>query len=471
MEKTQQSSSMNQIEKRAALTLSSVFATRMLGLFMILPVFAVLGESLSGATPFLIGLAIGAYGLSQAVLQIPFGRLSDKLGRKPIILMGLSLFVVGSVVAALSESIYGVILGRILQGCGAIASAVMALAADLSRDEHRSKVMASIGMSIGLAFTLAMFAGPFIAEHFGLSGIFWVTAGLALLAALVVVTLVPTPTHSYAQRDVVAAKGQFKDIIWHPQLWRLNLGIFALHFLLTAFFVAFPHKLTALGLSMSSSGWIYLAVMLIAVVIMVPLIITAEKGWRHRGVMVSVMCTIALLELLIGFQQWSLWVLIFLMGIFFAGFNVMEALFPSLISRIAPASRKGAALGVYSTSQFLGASLGGPIAGWLAQTYGLSTTYVAGGAVALIWAVAGLGLKSPPRLTSYTLTVHHIENKDRLATLMDDIHAIEGVAEAVALPEAGAVYLKVDKQQFDEAALLRLKQSVNPADSPNQVTE
>ncbi|WMS88941.1 MFS transporter [Pleionea litopenaei] len=461
MEKTQQSSAMNTTEKKAAFSLSAVFASRMLGLFMVLPVFAVLGESLDQATPLLIGLAIGAYGLTQAVFQIPFGRLSDRFGRKPVILAGLLLFAVGSVVAALSESIYGVIAGRLLQGCGAIASAVMALAADLSRDEQRSKVMASIGMSIGLAFTIAMFSGPFVAEHFGLSGVFWTTAILAVLAALIILFLTPSPQHRYVQRDVVAGKGQMRQILRHPQLWRLDLGIFALHFLLTAFFVAFPHKLTAMGVSLTTSGWIYLAVMGIAVVFMVPLIITAEKKWLHRQVMVVVMCAIAGLEVIIGYNDWSLWALILLMGLFFAGFNVMEALFPSLISRIAPPSAKGAALGVYSTSQFLGASLGGPIAGYLAQTYGLSATYSAGAIIAVLWAVAGLGLKSPPRLTSYTLTVHHIENEARLNALLDDIYAIRGVAEAVALPEAGAVYLKVDKQNLDEDALLKLKQSVS----------
>lgn len=457
MEKTQQSSAMNRTEKRAALSLSSVFAVRMLGLFMILPVFAVLGNELTGSTPLLIGLAIGAYGLTQAIFQIPFGRLSDRFGRKPVILAGLLLFAVGSVVAATSEHIWGVIAGRLLQGCGAIASAVMALAADLSRDEQRSKVMASIGMSIGAAFTIAMFVGPFIAEFSGLSGLFWASAVLAVLAMAIIIGWTPTPHHRFTQRDAVAAKGQIGAILRHPQLWRLNLGIFSLHFLLTAFFVAFPVKLASFSMSMTDSGWVYLAVMVIAAIIMIPVIILAERGWKHKQVMVVTMCCVAVLEMLIGQFGGSFWALLILLGLFFAGFNVMEALFPSLISRIAPASSKGAALGVYSTCQFLGASLGGPIAGWLAQNHGLSATYTAGAVLAIIWAIAGVGLKSPPRLTSYTFTVHHMANDESLSALLDDIHAIEGVAEAVALPEAGAVYLKVDTQQFDEAALHRLK--------------
>jgi MFS family permease len=458
MENTQQSSAMTPIEKRAAFSLSSVFAVRMLGLFMVLPVFAVLGQQLKGATPMLLGLAIGAYGLTQAIFQIPFGRLSDRLGRKPVILMGLALFVIGSVVAALSDHIYGVIVGRLLQGCGAIASAVMALAADLSRDEQRSKVMAMIGMSIGAAFTLAMFSGPWIASVAGLSGLFWSTAGLAILAALIILFWTPTPLKQYVQPDVVADKNQFRTIFKHSQLWRLNLGIFALHFLLTSFFVVFPIKLKGLSMDMANSGWLYLAVMAIAGVLMVPLIIWAEKGWKHRQVMVLTMCLVAALELLIEQLNGSLWLLVLVVGMFFAGFNVMEALFPSLISRIAPASAKGTALGIYSTSQFLGAALGGPIAGWLAQSYGFSSVYLAGAVMAVIWALAGLGLKSPPRLTSYTFTVHHIADEDAYSRLLDDIRAIEGVAEAVALPEAGAVYLKVDKRQFNESALQQLKQ-------------
>jgi predicted MFS family arabinose efflux permease len=334
----------------------------------------------------------------------------------------------------------------------------MALAADLSRDEQRSKVMAMIGMSIGAAFTLAMFSGPWIASLAGLSGLFWSTAGLALLAALIILFWTPSPQRQYAQPDAVAQNHQFRSIFSHSQLWRLNFGIFALHFLLTSFFVVFPLKLKELAFDMTNTGWVYLAVMAIAGILMVPLIIWAEKGWKHRHVMVLTMCMVGALELVIHQLGVTLWLLILVVGLFFAGFNVMEALFPSLISRIAPASAKGTALGIYSTCQFLGAALGGPFAGWLAQSFGFSSVYFAGAVMALMWAAVGLGLKSPPRLTSYTFTVHHITDEDAYSRLLDDIRAIEGVAEAVALPEAGAVYLKVDKQQFDESALHQLKQ-------------
>ncbi len=453
----QDSSSMNKVERTTALSLSAVFAVRMLGLFMILPVFAVLGAELEFATPFLIGFAIGAYGLSQALLQIPFGRLSDRLGRKPVIVSGLILFAVGGVIAALSDSIYGVIAGRLLQGAGAIAAAVMALAADLSRDEQRSKVMASIGMSIGGAFALAMMIGPMFADWWGLSGLFWASSLLALVAISIILWATPSPTHRYVQRDAIAGKGDFKHILKHTQLWRLNTGIFALHFLLTAFFVTFPTQLVPYGISLTSSGWLYLGVMIGAVILMIPLIIWAEKKWQHRNALLVAMGLIALLLPLLGSYNGGLVGLIMAMILFFTGFNVMEALFPSLISRLAPASAKGAALGVYSTSQFLGAAVGGPVAGFILQVSDATTVYYCISAIAVTWMVFALGMKSPPRLTSYTLTLHHIDDQSLYAELLADIQAIQGVAEAVALPEAGAVYLKVDKQEFDEKALQALK--------------
>ena len=274
---------MNSTERKAALTLSSVFALRMLGLFMLLPVFSVIGQQLDGYTPALVGLAIGAYGLTQAIFQIPFGWLSDRYGRKPIILFGLVLFVIGSIVAAMSDHIYGVIAGRLLQGGGAIASAIMALAADLSRDEQRTKIMASIGMSIGAAFAIAMIIGPTLASWVGLQGLFLVIAGLAVVAILVIYFLTPNPESQFVQRDAIASKSQFSIIFKDGQLMRLNFGIFTLHFLLTSFFVAFPNRLLGLGVDLSEHSWIYLITMVAAVILMLPMIIIAEKKQNRGG--------------------------------------------------------------------------------------------------------------------------------------------------------------------------------------------
>jgi MFS family permease len=441
-----QQSRMNKIEKLAALTLSSVFALRMLGLFMLLPVFAIAGQSLQGYTPALIGFAIGAYGLTQAILQIPFGWMSDRFGRKPVIVFGLCLFALGSVVAALSESIYGVIVGRLLQGCGAIASAVMALAADLSRDEQRTKIMASIGMSIGIAFALAMIVGPLLTNWLGLSGIFWVIAVLAFIAIGVILLITPQPESQFIQHDAIAS--QIGKIFADGQLMRLNFGIFTLHFLLTAFFVAFPLRLAALDLELSQHSWIYLVTMLGAVVIMLPFIIVAEKYRQHVKVMIGAVLLIAAVELIFGIFELNLQWIVFVMVLFFAGFNLLEALLPSMISRIAPLSGKGTALGVYSTSQFSGAFLGGPIAGLLVQYTAVESVYFSGMVLAFVWALLLLGLKNPPALTSYTLTMPDV-SPDAFPHLVNEIKAIEGVSEAVALPEAGAVYLKLDKKRLD----------------------
>jgi len=443
---------LNSIEKRAALTLSSVFALRMLGLFMLLPVFSLVGQTLKGYTPALIGLAIGAYGLTQAVLQIPFGWLSDRFGRKPIILFGLILFIIGSLVAAMSEHIYGVIAGRLLQGCGAIASAIMALAADLSRDQQRTKIMASIGMSIGAAFALAMIVGPSLTSWIGLQGIFLVIAGLAVIAMLVIYFLTPNPEAQFVQRDAIASHGQFSRIFKDGQLMRLNFGIFTLHFLLTSFFVAFPNRLAGLGVDLAEHSWIYLLTMVVAVVLMLPLIILAEKKRQHARVMLAGVLLIAAVQLSFGMSHFPLVLVIVAMVLYFTGFNLMEALLPSMISRIAPLSGKGTALGVYSTSQFAGAFLGGPIAGLVIQYYSMDGVYIVGAFMAMLWAILLLGLKNPPALTAYTLTMPNVA-ADAFPSLIDEIKAIEGVSEAIALPEAGAVYLKIDKDQLDPESL------------------
>lgn len=445
---------MNSTEKKAAITLSSVFALRMLGLFMLLPVFALVGQTLEGYTPLLIGVAIGAYGLTQALFQIPFGWMSDRFGRKPVILFGLLLFALGSIVAAFSDSIYGVIIGRLLQGCGAIASAIMALAADLSRDEQRTKIMASIGMSIGAAFAVAMIVGPGLTSLIGLQGIFALISVLALVAMLIIYFVTPDPQSQFIQKDAIATKGQFSRILKDGQLMRLNFGIFTLHFLLTSFFVVFPSRLVSLDINLAQHSWLYLITMAAAVILMLPLIIFAEKNRQHARVMLAGVILIAAVQFAFGLYHFGLILVVISMVVYFTGFNLMEALLPSMISRIAPLSGKGTALGVYSTSQFAGAFLGGPVAGYVIQNYGMDGVYLVGAMMAMIWATLLLGLKNPPALTAYTLTMPGV-SEEAFPSLVDEIKAIEGVSEAVALPEAGAVYLKVDKKQLDPESLAK----------------
>ena len=268
---------MNSVERRAAISLALIYATRMLGLFMILPVFAIYAEQLIYVTPILVGLAIGIYGLTQAVFQIPFGTWSDRIGRKPVIIIGLIIFALGSVVAALSDSIYWVIFGRALQGMGAIASAIMALASDLTREEHRTKVMAVIGASIGASFMMALVLGPILETWVGVQGIFWITALLGLMGILVVAVIIPTPV-SAGQQSAVVNRVTLGSVLSNGQLLRLDIGVFILHMALTSIFVIVPIILRdQYGLIPAAHWKVYLTVLVISLILLVPTIIFSEK--------------------------------------------------------------------------------------------------------------------------------------------------------------------------------------------------
>lgn len=376
---------MNSTERRALAGLASLYVFRMLGLFMVLPVLSLYGSDYSGSTPALLGLALGAYGLSQAILQIPLGVLSDRWGRKPVIYIGLAVFALGSVVAAITDSVYGLIAGRILQGAGAIAAATMALAADLTRDENRGKAMAAIGASIGVAFVLAVVLGPLVAGLGGLSAIFWLTALLALVGMLLVWRLVPNPAVS-TRRGPRA--GDFSKLLAGGMVWRLVSGVFFLHLLLTALFVPLPLVLLE-QLQLPSTGhWkLYAPLMLGAFVVMLPLMRVAEKRQQVPAAM-----RLALLGLIFGALALMPsitggWIIVCL-GLFFLAFNLLEALLPAQLTRVAPAECRGAATGLYATAQFLGAFAGGSVSGLLFGQGGAGAvaTFLLG--VLLVWSVS-----------------------------------------------------------------------------------
>lgn len=361
---------MNTIEVRAAWSLALLFAFRMLGLFMILPVFALYGKELAGATPLLIGVAIGIYGLTQAAFQIPLGYLSDRIGRKPVILAGLVLFCIGSLVAYFSDSITGVIIGRALQGAGAIAAAIMALLTDLTRPEQRAKSMAMVGASIGLSFALALVLGPALAGLFELRGLFGFTALLAVVGILVLYGLVPQPQSLPRDPLSAARKPSFRSLL-NGQLLRLDVGIFVLHMAMTASFVVVPLLLVQHTQLVVADHWIlYLPAVLLSFVVMVPLIMQAEKKQRTKPVLLIAIALLVLAFWCLNHWQQNLFTLGLGLFIFFLGFNVLEALMPSLVSKIASAELKGTAMGMYSTSQFLGAFVGGIGGGWILSTYG-----------------------------------------------------------------------------------------------------
>lgn len=379
---------MSSDEKRAGVSLAAVFALRMLGLFLILPVFAIYAKTLpSGHDISLVGMALGAYGLTQAALQIAYGAASDRFGRKPVIVFGLLLFAIGSFVAASANDIHGVIAGRILQGAGAISAAVTALAADLTREQHLTKVMAMIGSSIGLVFALSMVGGPLLYTLVGMTGIFLLTGGLALVAIGVVLKAVPAAPAIPRQ----PAWPSFVEVLTNHQLLRLNFGVFALHLMLTAMWVLIPAELIATGDLPVAEHWkVYLSALLLSFAIMVPAIIAAERRGRMKWVFNTAIIVLLITQVGFGLLAHGLYALVFWLTLFFIAFNILEATQPSLISKIAPPHAKGAALGVYNTTQSLGLFLGGVVGGTLAKYSGPGAVWLTGAVLAVIWLTLGL---------------------------------------------------------------------------------
>ncbi len=442
-------------EHKAAFWLAGVFSLRMLGLFMILPVFALYAEHLRGNTPALAGLAIGIYGFSQALFQIPFGFLSDRYGRKRMIYIGLLIFAAGSVLAALADSIWGVILGRALQGGGAVSAAVMALAADLTREEHRIKVMATIGITIGLSFAASMILGPVLNGWVGVSGIFWLTGLFALLSIAVVRFRVPDPASSRVHSDAEPVASQFGRALLDGQLLRLNFGIFILHLLLTATFVAVPLALRDAGLSSDLHWEVYLPVLLLSMVAIVPFIVIAEKHRRLKAVFLGAIATLALAEFGLLHLHDTALELAALMLVFFSAFNLLEATLPSLIAKMAPPDAKGTAMGIYSSSQFLGAFVGGALGGWLRGLLGLKGVFALGTFCALAWLLVAWTMANPRYLSNYLLNVGDLDEVEaKLLALR--LGEVRGVAEAVVVAADGVAYLKVDRHVLDEIALREL---------------
>ncbi|AOA08035.1 MFS transporter [Pseudomonas fragi] len=446
-------------ETRAASGLALVFAFRMLGMFMVLPVLATYGMDLAGATPALIGLAIGAYGLTQAIFQIPFGIISDRIGRRPVIYLGLIVFALGSVLAANSDSIWGVIAGRILQGAGAISAAVMALLSDLTREQHRTKAMAMIGMTIGLSFAVAMVVGPLLTRAFGLSGLFLATGAMALCGIVIVMFMVPRSTGTLQHRESGVAKQALLPTLRHPDLLRLDLGIFVLHAMLMSSFIALPLALVEkAGLPKEQHWWVYLTALLISFFAMIPFIIYGEKKRKMKRVLLGAVVTLMLTELFFWKFGDSLRALVIGTVVFFTAFNLLEASLPSLISKVSPAGGKGTAMGVYSTSQFLGSALGGILGGWLFQHGGLSVVFLGCAGLAALWLAFAVTMREPPYVTSLRLPLS--PEALREAGLAERLKAVTGVTDAVIVAEESAIYIKLDTELLDRATL---EQLVNPA--------
>ena len=391
------SPNMTPIERRASGTLASIFALRMLGLFLVLPVFAIEARRYPGGDdPALIGLAMGIYGLTQGVLQIPFGVASDRLGRKRVIVFGLLVFALGSVLAASADTLMGLLAGRALQGAGAVSAAVTALLADLTRDTVRTKAMALVGASIGLMFALSLVLSPLIAAHIGLSGLFVLTAVLALLGVGVVIWAVPAEPQVHKD----AARGGLLQVLRNPALLRLNFGVFVLHAVQLAMWVAMPAFLVQAGLASEDHWRIYLPAVLGSFVLMGGVLFPLERRGYLRAVFLASIALIALVQVVLLWVSSgapSIAALAWLLFAFFCGFNVLEATQPSLASRIAPAASRGAAMGVYNTLQSLGFFAGGWLGGQLVKNHGTQGLFLSCAGLMALWLVVAWPMVAPSR--------------------------------------------------------------------------
>jgi MFS family permease len=393
------SNRMSPLEIRASLSLASIFALRMLGLFLILPVFAVHAMHLKGGDNHtLVGIALGTYGLTQGMLQIPYGVASDHYGRKRVIVLGLVLFALGSFVAAMGDDIYVIIAGRAIQGAGAISAPVMAFLSDLTREQHRTKAMALVGSSIGLMFALSLVGSPILYRHIGMGGIFVLTGVLALIAIWVVVSVVPEEALVKIEAEEHVERARLGDVLRNPDLLRLNLGIFSLHVVQMAIFVVVPLALVSAGGLPVSEHWkVYLPVVLASFLLMVPPIFYAEKKDNIKPVFLACIGLMALVQLGFVFALQNFNALVILLLGFFVAFNILEASLPSLVSRTAPARAKGTALGVYNTTQSLGLFVGGGAGGWLMQHHGQVPVFVFGAILIAFWGIAAAGMRVPQR--------------------------------------------------------------------------
>ncbi len=380
------------LERRATWALTALFSLRMLGLFIILPVFSLYATTLSGATPFLVGLGFGAYALTQMLLQPLFGWLADRYGRKPTIYVGLLLFIIGSIVVALSEHIYGVIAGRAVQGAGAISAAVLALTADLVREQVRTKVMAVIGVSIGLTFGIAMFLGPILQGGIGVAGIFWLCALLALLGIGITWRVIPDPAH---QNIPIQPTLSTLALLKQPDLLRLNIGALMLHGILAATFVALPWLLTHAALQSSQHWHVYLPAFALSILVMGGLIRVAERRQQLKFVfLAAIVCLlIASGGLALGFL--SLWIIGLWITLFFIGFNVMEASQPSLVAKFCPPAQRGSAMGIFSSCQYLGTFVGSVLGGAVYGHYQSVGVFVMTAIMALLWLFIALNMSNP----------------------------------------------------------------------------
>lgn len=448
---------MTSSERRAAVSLAGIFGLRMLGMFLILPVFALYAQTLPGGDDHtLIGLALGIYGLTQAALMIPFGMASDRYGRKPVIIVGLVIFALGSFLAAMADDLWGVLIGRALQGAGAISAAVTALLADLTREEKRTQAMAMIGSTIGLAFAFSLAAGPAFYRWIGVPGMFAMTGVLALLAILVIRYVTPNPGRTAFHSDAEANPARLKDVLRQVELLRLNWGIFALHAAQMAMFVVVPFALIESGGLAAEDHWrVYLPVVIGSLILMVPAIIFGEKRGALKPVFVAAIALMLAAQIGLALTMDLFWAVVAALFAFFVAFNVLEASLPSLVSKIAPPEAKGTAMGVYNTAQAFGLFFGGLAGGWLAQHHGFTAVFVFCAALVASWLLLAAGMAPPPRVSTRMFHIGPL-TPEQTQALLARLPVFVGVEAVTVLPDEGAVLLKVSQTGWDEEGVTHL---------------
>jgi len=446
---------MSSLELRASLSLASLFALRMFGLFLILPVFAVHARGIAGGhDQALVGMALGAYGLTQGILQIPYGMASDRYGRKRVIVIGLLVFALGSFIAAWATDIYMVILGRALQGTGAISAPVMAFAADLTRDQHRTKAMAMMGASIGVMFAVSLVAAPALYAWIGMEGLFDLVGLLSLVAVWVTVGVVPPEPRGIVDATRRVHLDALGEVARNAEQLRLNFGIFSLHLVLLAIFVVIPVALVRDGGLPIGEHWkIYLPVILGSFVLGMPLLFYAERRGRMKLVFMGAIALLLAVELALAAGYANLHAIVPLLLAFFVAFNVLEASLPSLVSRVAPVAARGTALGVYNTTQSLGLFAGGAVGGLIANRFGDAAVFVFGTAVVALWLGVAAGMRVPGEVVARTFALGRA--RDPLA-LRERLIRVHGVRDVEIDAGAGAVRLRVYPESFDERTVKEL---------------
>lgn len=452
------SGKMTATERRAIISLSSIMGLRMVGLFMVLPLFTLYAQQLKGATPLLVGLSIGIYGLFQALFQIPFGALSDRVGRKPVIMAGLIIFILGSLLAAMADSMTLMIIGRALQGAGAVGSTILALMADLTSEEQRTKAMAISGITIGFSFSVAMLVGPVLTQWMSVNQLFFIASLFGSMGIIVLYTSVPTPRTISWHRDTEPELKSFFKLLVTPELAKLNSGILILHAIFTASFVVIPISLHNFAGLPASGQWIlYLPTLIAAFIISLFCVGMAEKKQQLKPYFLGGIVTLALAEFLLWLTPESISLATIGLCLFFAGFSLLEAFLPSLISRTAPAARKGSALGIYSCSQFLGIFIGGALGGWLYGKFSFSGPYLFCVSLALFW-LAFAFLMQPPRYLITQMWRIPPNQQPDWDTLAAKLRVIPGMVEVTFIAEDGMAYLKIERGTQKHPDFIHLKE-------------